>query len=190
MALINTGACTSSIRPEGKLDCTQNRKAVRGGSQTNDGRCCRPSRLCRRCICRQLPHYMPCCCHALLAAHQTKHDGDATSSRPAERESQRATAESKAREQAGESTQAAARDGEIREGDEVGATITVFEGAKSRFFYQKSFFCTAGGTNRFYAVSGGYDTIRYDTRAGSPHVCVYPALFPHTLSQRFVGPPG
>ena len=41
---------------------------------------------------------------------------------------------SKAREQAGESTQAAARDGEIREGDEVGATITVFEGAKSRFF--------------------------------------------------------
>jgi hypothetical protein len=40
---------------------------------------------------------------------------------------------SKAREQAGESTQAAARDGEIREGDEVGATITVFEGAKSRF---------------------------------------------------------
>ena len=43
---------------------------------------------------------------------------------------------SKAREQAGESTQAAARDGEIREGDEVGATITVFEGAKSRFFVQ------------------------------------------------------
>ena len=148
---------------KGQLDCTQNRKAVRGGSQTNDGRCCRPSRLCRRCICRQLPHYMPCCCHALLAAHQTKHDGDATSSRPAERESKRATAESKAREQAGESTQAAARDGEIREGDEVGATITVFEGAKSRFF------CTAGGTNRFYAVSG---------------------LGPHTLSQRFVGPPG
>ena len=37
-----------------------------------------------------------------------------------------------------DATQAAARDGEIREGDEVGATITVFEGAKSRFFVPQS----------------------------------------------------
>ena len=78
----------------------------------------------------------------------------------------------RAREQAGDrrvegerasgrvdATQAAARDGEIREGDEVGATITVFEGAKSRFFVPKVVFL----------YSWGHESLLCGFRAGSPH---------------------